>query len=124
MRELPFPDASFDYVYSHGVLHHSDQPRRAVEEILRVLRPGGRFNIHVYSKYSYFTLWRMLRYGGKWRFHIENSEAEVHIDLYTATKLRELFAPTAVTIAKHQCKPFEFLAPLWGWYLVVKGQRA
>jgi ubiquinone/menaquinone biosynthesis C-methylase UbiE len=123
MRELPFPDASFDYVYSHGVLHHSDQPGKAAKEILRVLRPGGRFNVQVYSKYSYFTLWRMLRYGRKWRFHIENSEAEVHIDLYTAEELRDLFAPNTVVVEKHQCKPFEFLAPLWGWYLVAKGRN-
>lgn len=38
MRALPFEDASFDYVYSHGVLHHCDEPREAAAEILRVLR--------------------------------------------------------------------------------------
>src|SRR5215471_14813178 len=29
---VPFPDGSFDYVYSHGVLHHLDQPKRMVQE--------------------------------------------------------------------------------------------
>src|SRR3989442_15462321 len=66
-RHLPFPDASFDYVYSHGVLHHSDEPRKMVEEIYRVLRPGGRFNIHVYALISYFALWTALRYGRDWK---------------------------------------------------------
>src|SRR3954469_24056010 len=50
-RNIPFPDNSFDYVYSHGVLHHSDEPEKIVWEIMRVLRPGGRFNIHVYARY-------------------------------------------------------------------------
>ena len=122
MRHLPFVDGSFDYVYSHGVLHHSDEPERAVREMFRVLRPGGRINIHVYAFWSYFTLWRFLRYGGKWKLRIESSPAPVHIDLYTGRKLRQLFGATA-SIEKHQCKPFEFLAPLFGWYLVVKDQK-
>jgi ubiquinone/menaquinone biosynthesis C-methylase UbiE len=122
MRRLPFADNSFDYVYSHGVLHHSDQSARAVREMFRVLRPGGRINIHVYAFWSYFTLWRFLRYGTKWKSHIESGPAPVHIDLYTERKLRQLFASTA-SIEKHQCKPFEFLAPWLGWFLVVKDQK-
>lgn len=122
-RSLPFPDASFDYVYSHGVLHHSDQPRQVVQEIFRVLRPGGRFNIHVYALISYFTFWTMLRRGRDWKLHIENSLDPVHIDLNTGRTLRELFAPADLTITKHQCKPWEFLAPMFGWFLIAKGQR-
>jgi ubiquinone/menaquinone biosynthesis C-methylase UbiE len=123
MRHLPFANDSFDYVYSHGVLHHSDEPEKAVREMFRVLRPGGRINIHVYAFWSYFTLWRFLRYGGKWKSHIEHSPAPVHIDLYTERKLRKLFGATA-SIEKHQCRPFEFLAPWFGWYLVVKDQKS
>lgn len=122
MRRLPFIGNSFDYVYSHGVLHHSDEPTRAVREMLRVLRPGGRINVHVYAFWSYFTLSRFLRYGSKWKSHIESGPAPVHIDLYTEPKLRQLFGPTA-SIEKHQCKPFEFLAPWFGWFFVVKDQK-
>jgi len=56
-RQLPFEDESFDYVYSHGVLHHCDEPEQVVREMTRVLRPGGRFNVHVYALWSYITLW-------------------------------------------------------------------
>jgi SAM-dependent methyltransferase len=56
MRHLPFEDESFDYVYSHGVLHHSDEPENVVREMFRVLRPGGLFNVHVYAFWSYITL--------------------------------------------------------------------
>jgi len=38
---LPYPDAAFDAVFGHDVLHHLDLPR-AMSEIRRVLRPGGR----------------------------------------------------------------------------------
>jgi SAM-dependent methyltransferase len=122
MRALPLMDESFDYIYSHGVLHHCEEPEKAVREMFRVLRPGGKINVHVYAFWSYFALWRFLRYGRQWKFHIENSDAPVHIALYTGRKLRQMFGPD-ISIEKHQCKPFEFLAPLFGWFLVVKGRK-
>ncbi|HKW17139.1 MAG TPA: class I SAM-dependent methyltransferase [Terriglobales bacterium] len=120
-RKLPFPDCHFDYIYSHGVLHHSDEPRTIVNEIFRALRPGGGFNVQVYSLCSYFSLWTILRYGKDWKLWVENSRDPVHIDLYTGRSLRRLFAPAKLEITKYQCKPFESLAPLFGWFLVAKG---
>ena len=121
-RQLPFEDESFDYVYSHGVLHHCDEPEQVVREMTRVLRPGGRFNVHVYALWSYITLWGFFRYGSNWKLHVENSEAPVHIDLYTGRKLRRLFGPD-ISIEKYQCEPFQSLSPLFGWFLVAKGQK-
>lgn len=40
--ELPLPDASFDAVTANFVVNHLSDPRAGVEEIARVLRPGGR----------------------------------------------------------------------------------
>ncbi|GAA4887790.1 class I SAM-dependent methyltransferase [Actinomycetospora straminea] len=40
---IPVPDASVDLVVGHAVLHHIPDLDRAFREILRVLKPGGRF---------------------------------------------------------------------------------
>jgi SAM-dependent methyltransferase len=50
--ELPFADNSFDMVFSHGVLHHVPEIRRAEKEIHRVLRPGGELVIMMYARWS------------------------------------------------------------------------
>jgi len=42
-ESLPYPDASFDLVVGHAVLHHIPDVELALREVLRVLRPGGRF---------------------------------------------------------------------------------
>ncbi len=47
---LPFKSESFDYVWSWGVIHHSANTRKILEEIHRVLRPGGEAAIMVYHR--------------------------------------------------------------------------
>ncbi len=51
-EELPFDKASFDCVCSMGVLHHTPNTEKAIKEIFRVLRPGGRLIIMVYHRNS------------------------------------------------------------------------
>ncbi len=42
-ERIPYGDDSFDLVVGHAVLHHIPDVALALREVLRVLRPGGRF---------------------------------------------------------------------------------
>lgn len=65
-ESLPFADNSFDIVYSYGVMHHSPDTPRCLQEALRVLKPGGDARIMLYHHVSLTGLMLWLRYG-LWR---------------------------------------------------------
>ena len=50
---LPIKDSSIDIVYSNGVLHHTPNTQKSIEEVRRVLKPGGIAVIMLYAKHSY-----------------------------------------------------------------------
>jgi SAM-dependent methyltransferase len=73
-ENLDFADDTFDLVYSHGVLHHTPDTERAVREVHRVLKPGGRAVVMLYHRDSYnyrFNI-RLFRRAGA---HLLKSEA-------------------------------------------------
>ena len=51
-EKLQFADASFDYVFSWGVLHHSHDTQASFHQVSRVLKPGGQGMIMVYNRHS------------------------------------------------------------------------
>lgn len=52
-EKLPFADQSFDFVWSWGVIHHSSDTNKVLQEIHRVLRPNGTAVLMVY----YYSWW-------------------------------------------------------------------
>jgi SAM-dependent methyltransferase len=121
---LPFSDGTFDYVYSHGVIHHSDDPRLFAKEVLRVLRPGGRLNIHAYALCSFATMDYVRLYGKNWKRHVENSTDPVHLDLYTARRMRELFPDVALEFRKREIHRYFKPVERWlGWFLIATGEK-
>jgi SAM-dependent methyltransferase len=50
--ELPFENGTFDYVYSIGCLHHTGDLPKSVQEVHRVLVPGGRAVVMLYYRHS------------------------------------------------------------------------
>lgn len=68
-----FPNASFDYIWSWGVIHHSADTASILREMHRVLRPSGRACVMVYHR----SLWNSLVVNGllkgviqrQWREH-------------------------------------------------------
>jgi ubiquinone/menaquinone biosynthesis C-methylase UbiE len=57
---LPFPDDTFDVVYSNGVIHHTPNTARVVHEIKRVLKPGGKAIVMMYAEHSWHYWYRLV----------------------------------------------------------------
>ena len=62
-EQLPYSDNQFDAVYSWGVIHHSPNTPKAVDEIYRVLKPNGTAKIMIYHKNSMVGYMLWIRYA-------------------------------------------------------------
>jgi SAM-dependent methyltransferase len=54
-EHLPFADGSFDVVYAHGVVQYTANDRALVDEVRRVLAPGGTAVFQVYNRVSWLN---------------------------------------------------------------------
>ena len=81
---LPFPAASFDVVYAHGMLQYSAAPRAIVLEAQRVLKSGGRAIFMVYNRVSWLPA--MSRVTG---VGLEHGDAP-GLKLYSIAEYRDL----------------------------------
>jgi ubiquinone/menaquinone biosynthesis C-methylase UbiE len=75
---LPFESASFDLVFSWGVIHHTTDMEAALGELVRVLRPGGQLVLMLYHRRSIFFvayrgLARFLPLARRLGFHFEGA---------------------------------------------------
>lgn len=64
-EHLPFPSGVFDHVNCQGVIHHTPDTDAAVDEIFRVLKPGGTASVSVYYKNVLVRGWPVLRRVGR-----------------------------------------------------------
>ena len=77
VQELPFPDASFDCAVAAWMLYHVPDVDRALSELARVLRPGGRL-IAVTNYFDHLSELRALavtRPDPEWAFSGDNGRA-------------------------------------------------
>jgi ubiquinone/menaquinone biosynthesis C-methylase UbiE len=83
-EHLQFTDNSFDFVWSWGVIHHSANTEHVLQEIRRVLRPGGKAVIMVYHRgwWNYYVteLLRGILSGTIFKFKSLNASIQVHTD--------------------------------------------
>jgi len=137
---LPFADASFEVVYSWGVIHHSARPEAIVAEIHRVLEPGGVFIGMLYHRRSLaaFRVWvrRALLAGRPWRslaeviwHHVES----VGTKAYTVAEVEALFRAFATVEVRPVLTPYDtlywprrlarFFPDEAGWFLTLRARR-
>lgn len=56
--DMPFRDAAFDYVFCHGVIQHTPDPKAAFMELANLVKPGGRISVDVYRKDGLIRPWK------------------------------------------------------------------
>jgi SAM-dependent methyltransferase len=52
---LDFPDDTFDMVYAHGVIQYTANAQKMVDELRRVVKPGGEVIMMVYNRISWLN---------------------------------------------------------------------
>jgi len=113
-ENLEFPNASFDYVWSWGVIHHSANTERILSEISRVLKPGGRSTIMVYYR-SFLYYWvvagfiRGVLMGGFLKTRSIHKLVQLHTDgaiarFYTSQEWQAAVERNGFTIEKKWIK--------------------
>ena len=147
-ENLPFPDASFDVVYSFGVLHHTPNTQKAIDEVYRVLKPGGRIlimlyhkdSVHVYVGAPLFRMAHKMRAGASslvedW-VRVYDGDDNPLGKAYSRSELRKMFwrfkgiffttcdpirrkYPAAVNWLNQK-----LLSRHWGFWVVIKGTKA
>lgn len=148
---LPFEDDTFDVVYSNGVIHHTPNTKAVVQEIRRVLKPGGKAIIMVYAENS-LHYWRNL----VWAIGVkeealrsqsmgeimsrsversDNAAARPLVKVYTPARLRNLFDGFEdLTLLRRQMVsdekprlltfvPLTTLEKIMGWNLIIKARK-
>ena len=100
-EELPFADGSFDIVLSDNVIDHAEQPLKIIDEIVRVMKPGGilyfTVNVHhpIYDTFS--------RAHGFWNaagLKLELSAFADHTVHLTDARIRSEFAHQPLRIVE------------------------
>jgi ubiquinone/menaquinone biosynthesis C-methylase UbiE len=84
---LPYPDASFDVVYGHGVIQYTADPEQLIRECHRVLRPGGTAIFMVYNRVSWLNAMSKVT-----RVALEHEDAPV-LKKFSIAEFRHLLRP-------------------------------
>ena len=93
-RSFPFEDASFDVVYSFKVLAHVPDIERALEEVARVLAPGGTAILEFYNPKSLRYLARFL--AGDRRIGAAHDEGDIPTRWDSPADVRRLLPSSLV----------------------------
>jgi ubiquinone/menaquinone biosynthesis C-methylase UbiE len=87
---LPFADASFDMVFSITAMEFFSQPRQCLQEMFRIVRPGGQMIVATLNSLSLWSLQRRLK-------ALFAKTIFSHTHFYSIYDLRSLLAPQQVS---------------------------
>lgn len=96
---LPFPDASFVTVFSNGALEHMNEVERVLQEVARVLRPGGRFFFLVPSEAALEPLGKARLWGR--RMWDKVNALHNHVNLRSERGWASILEATGFAVAGH-----------------------
>jgi ubiquinone/menaquinone biosynthesis C-methylase UbiE len=132
--DLPFPDESFDYVYSFGVLHHVQDTVKSIAEVRRVLKTGGEARIMLYHRHSVNELAHRIT-GVPFE---EKGELCPVVRRYSRAEIREIFSIFSslnmhldFVYGEGYGKVYK-LTPLWlyrqlskhfGWHIMIRAKK-
>lgn len=97
---LPYPDSSFDVVYSNGVLHHVPDLPKALSEARRVLSPTGELRILVYNRRSIVYGWLVLKYflsGGFRRERLADRRSTIEVTTADAKPIVNVYSQREIS---------------------------
>lgn len=109
-EQMPFPNDMFDIVFCHEVLEHVQDDQQSVNEMVRVLKPGGKLIIFTPNRAWPFEqhgmFWRGKYYWGNipllpWLPFLYKYLAP-HVRNYSNRKLESLFKGLQVKIIYHK----------------------
>lgn len=132
--QLAFEDNRFDYVYSFGVLHHTQDTEKSIREVYRVLKPGGEARIMLYHRRSINEVVHRLT-GVPFE---DKDEACPVVRRFTVAEVRQMFAMfSLVEVTQdyvygegygkvYHLTPgflYRFLSRHFGWHLMIKAVK-
>jgi len=94
IEPLPFPDDHFDAVVSNSMVEHRFNHEHVLDELVRVLRPGGKLLLCLPNLAHWKCRWWLLT--GRFPY-IKNSPTDfLHIRFFTVAEARKLLAARGV----------------------------
>jgi ubiquinone/menaquinone biosynthesis C-methylase UbiE len=139
-QQIPYADASFDLVYSWGVIMCAEHPENVIAEIWRVLKPGGQFIGMMYSSRSLVALRFWIKHallaGKPWRsiydviyHHMESLGTKP----YTNSELRQMFGAIGPVQLVKYLTPYDtarlpgavarLVPDALGWFVAIRATR-
>lgn len=106
VTRLPFPDCSFDHIVASEILEHVDDDGAALRELVRVLRPGGRFAATVPATTPEKICWKLSD-----EYHAPKAVGG-HVRIYDKGELADRMGDVGLDVT-HQHRAHALHSPYW-----------